>query len=330
MKTLSFLMKITVVVGLLFLIAKNGFLSIDATLAAFSRWNYVVPGFILAFIAQLMGIYRWHCFLKTQDIHLPFMTVFKLVFIGLFFNIALPGAVSGDIIKAHYVGKVVTGKRAKGFSSIFFDRVVGVSALIYVSAVALIISGLQSWTHSIPIVLQRFVFGLAILVTVSFAYLFLIGDTKDPVLKTFRYLENKQKKFGSLTRIYEGLREYRNHGVTVFWMTVYSMLIHATVLSSFVCFCYALGEMQLQPLGLFVLMPLAMIVTVIPIAPGGLGTGHAAFLFLLRIMGSDRGADLFNMILSLQIVLGLFGALIYLRFKAEDPSIGLDQLEKSV
>ncbi|MCM0604878.1 MAG: flippase-like domain-containing protein [Xanthomonadaceae bacterium] len=330
MKNLRLFIKIAIVVGLLVLISKNGFLSLDATFTAFSRWNYILPGFLLAFIAQVMGVYRWHRLLKAQDIHLPFFTIFRLVFIGLFFNIALPGAISGDIVKAHYVGKVVPGKRAKGFSSIFFDRVIGVAALIYVSAVALMISGIQGWSQSIPPVLQKFVFGLAFLETAGFSYLYLFGESRDPVLKSFRFLEKKQKKFGSITRIYEGLREYRNHGITVFWMTAYSMVIHATVLSSFVCFCYALGEIQLAPLGLFVLMPLAMIVTAIPVAPGGLGTGHAAFLFLLRIMGSDRGADLFNLILSFQIFMGLLGAFVYLRFKAEDPSIGIDQLEKTV
>lgn len=326
MKYLKLAFKVLIVVGLLFLISKNGFLSISGTLSAFSHWNFMLPGFLMLLCSQFLGIYRWKYLLEAQGISTPFNTIVRVSFIGLFFNIALPGAVSGDLVKAHYIGKIASGKRAKGFSSIFFDRVVGVAALIFVSATALTMSHFQGWSNSIPVGLQRFVFGLAFTVFAAFCYLFFIKDQYDPFLKSIRYLEKKNKKMGSVTRIYEGLLEYRNHQKTVLLMTGLSMVIHGLTLSCYVCFCYALGETYLQPLGLFTLMPLAMIVTVIPVAPGGLGTGHAAFLFLLKIMGSDRGADLFNLILSFQILMGLIGAVVYLRFKAEDPSISIDQL----
>lgn len=321
MNKFNSLIKLGIVAGLLYLIVKNGFISVEATQKAFSNWPYMISAFTLLLMSQFLGMYRWKHLLHVQQIELPFGTVAGLSFIGVFFNIALPGAVSGDIVKAHYVGKVAPGKRAKGFSSIFFDRVIGVSALVLVSAFALALSQLQGWSHSIPASLQAFVYGLGISVFLGFTYLFLVHEQMDPFLKVLRMLEAKSSKFGSLTRIYEGLKEYQNHRRPVFLMLAVSMVIHACTLSAYVLYCYALGETQLPALGLFVLMPLAMIVTVIPIAPGGLGTGHAAFLFLLRIMGSDRGADLFNLILLFQIALGMIGAIIYLRFKAQDPSI---------
>ena len=327
MLNIKTLIKFLVVAALLYFMGSKGFLSLTALQKAFTEWNYMIPAYALLFCGSFMSMYRWQFLLRVQKLDLNFAMIVKLSFIGQFFNIALPGAVSGDIVKAHYVAKSAAGMRAKSFSSIFFDRVIGLSALVLVSMIALLISQIAGWGLSIPQSLKIFVYGLGTSVLLGFGYLFLVREHHDPLLMILRKLEKKITLIGSITRIYEGLREYQNHRKTVFLMILLSMVTHGMCLSSYVLFCYALGEHQLPPLGLFVLMPLAMVVTAIPLAPGGMGTGHAAFLFLLKIMGSDRGADLFNLILTFQVFFGLLGAIVYLRFKSHDPSLNMHNLE---
>jgi glycosyltransferase 2 family protein len=57
-------------------------------------------------------------------------------------------------------------------------------------------------------------------------------------------------------------------------------------------------------------VPLALLMTALPLAPGGIGTGHAAFYFFFLELGSEAGADLFTMFLAAQLLIALVGGLI--------------------
>ena len=41
--------------------------------------------------------------------------------------------------------------------------------------------------------------------------------------------------------------------------------------------------------------PLAILVTALPLAPGGMGVGHVAFEEVLGIVGISGGANIFNL-----------------------------------
>src|SRR5689334_22848414 len=98
------------VVALLYYLAKKGFLSLDAMRNAFEQWQYIASAYLLLLLAGFASIYRWHILVKAQGIEFPLLRTFELSYVGIFFNIALPGAVSGDVVKAIYVGREVEGK----------------------------------------------------------------------------------------------------------------------------------------------------------------------------------------------------------------------------
>jgi uncharacterized membrane protein YbhN (UPF0104 family) len=89
---------------------------------------------------------------------------------------------------------------------------------------------------------------------------------------------------------------------------------------------YALGETQLTLLPVYVVVPIGLLITAIPVLPAGVGTGHAAFLYLFGLLGSQRGADIFSLYALGQILTGAIGGLIYLRFRATEPSPALSSV----
>ena len=135
------------VVCLLYFLFKQGFLSIELTAQAFKKWDRVVPAALATGVATGLGVVRWQYLLRAQNIRLGWGRVLELSLVGNFFNIALPGAVSGDFVKAVYVGQDTQGQKAKAFGSILFDRVAGLSALVVVAAAALLL-GLNDFVHS--------------------------------------------------------------------------------------------------------------------------------------------------------------------------------------
>ncbi len=315
-KKIQFIIKASFVTGLLVFLSKKGFMSVEATRQAFQQWDLLLTGYLALLFTSVLSVVRWHYLLKAQEIHLPFSRIFQLAFIGNFFNIALPGAVSGDVIKAIYVAKESPGKRAHSLSSILFDRVAGVSALVFVSLGAIIASTGNVWAGKLLNTIQLVVALFGGCVFAFYVYLFLIKENFDPLLKLFRFLESKYNFFGSFTRIYEGIRTYHHSKGVVIGSLFLSAIIHLLVTFACIQFTYATGETQLPWLALMIVIPLGLFFTAIPVMPAGIGTGHAAFLALYALLDSQRGADIFNLFLLYQLFQGAMGGLIYLRFKA--------------
>lgn len=302
------------VAGLLYFLAQKGFISLKDTQRAFTQWQIILPAMSVLVANFFLGALRWQWLLKAQGIHLGLKRTVQLSFIGNFFNIALPGAVSGDFVKAYYIGKEVAGKRGRSFGSILFDRVAGLSALVLLAAGASLFATGES-SHRLLIATRPFLLIAAFCMTAFYSYLFLVREHKDPVLMALRSMEKKMAKFESITRIYLGLRHYHGHKGTVIRVIALSLLIHLIVGWACLQFASALGEGGMPLFGLYVAVPLGLLVTAIPVAPAGVGTGHAAFLYLFSLLGSGRGADVFTLLAISNLLMGAVGGLIYLRFK---------------
>ncbi len=316
--------KLSLVIFLFYLLYKKDLISFSATRKALLQWDESLPAMVILFLLTFVGIIRWQWLLYAQNISLKWLRTTQLHFIGQFFNVALPGAVSGDFVKAFYIANEVQGMRGRAFGSILFDRVAGLSALVLVSAGAL-------GVHYRAIEGTPLVKGIWILLSVAascvvafYSYLFLVQESHDPLLRGFKALENKFPRTGSLTRIYIGLRHYHSHRWTVLKAISISILIHLSVAWTFVCFARALGDVQIDPYNVFIIVPLGLLINAIPIMPAGIGTGHIAFAALFDMLGSKHGADIFNLFLLIQFFVSAIGGVVYLRFRTHEPKPTLE------
>lgn len=311
--------KVGLVAGLLYLLGQRGFLSYEKTRAAFSHSGLMFAAIFTMLSTAFIGALRWQWLLRAQGIEFPYSKTLRLAFIGNFFNIALPGAVSGDVVKAFYVADLVPGLRGRAFGSILFDRIVGLSALVFVAAGALLLRIESLWGSVFLNAIYFFVVTAAVVVLCLYAYLFLVREDKDPLLAALKKLEKKNEKLGSLGRIYEGMRHYHSHRITVLKVLGVSILIHLAVGTCYVLFMKSLEVSGLDPALFFIVVPLGLLVTAVPVAPAGIGTGHYAFAHLFLLLGTDRGADVFTLFAICQLLIGAIGGLVYLRYKKSGP-----------
>lgn len=318
-KLLSYSIKVSLVGILLYFLVKKGFLSLTNTQNAFAHWDKLSIVFIIMMINTCLGFIRWQWLLRAQNIVIPWKRVIQLAFIGHFFNVALPGAVSGDLIKAFYIGKEIDGQRGRAFGAILFDRILGVSALGLVSAGAIIV-GFSTFQGSILLSALRVMISCAAFATLAFyTYLFLVREQHDPLLIFFKKLELRFKRASSLTRIYEGVRHYHHHKKVVLKCLILSLYVHVSIAYASLLLVQALGDYSTPLIALMVVVPLGLLVTAVPIAPAGIGTGHAAYLYLFQLMGSPQGADVYTLFALFSLFIGGIGGLVYLRFRAKEP-----------
>ncbi|MEW5854183.1 MAG: lysylphosphatidylglycerol synthase transmembrane domain-containing protein [Myxococcota bacterium] len=314
------LLKLGLVGGLLYVLVQKGFLSLDKTREAFTRPLPMVAGMLLLVSTSLASAFRWQLLLRAQSLVIPFSRTVQLQFIGLFFNIALPGAVSGDFVKAFYVGQEAPERRARTFGSILFDRVLGLSALMVVSSLAMLLGSNFTGDATTVGALKLLVHGMAAGVVGFYAYLFLVNPERDLLLKLLTAIHTRIPRLAAITGVYEGMRHYHHHRGTVLRALGLSAVIHLTVGVAFLFFSRAMGEGQLALHDLYTVVPTGLLITTIPVAPVGVGTGHAAFLFLFRLLGSERGADIFTLMVLTQFLIGAVGGLVYLRFRSHEPA----------
>ena len=93
--------------------------------------------------------------------------------------------------------------------------------------------------------------------------------------------------------------------------------IHSLIAMIFFQVAHLIGVKDMNLATQFFLMPIGLITVAIPIAPGGIGIGHAAFESLYQLAGLSGGADIFNVFIIVQLGIFLLGGIPYFLYSSE-------------
>jgi uncharacterized protein (TIRG00374 family) len=264
----------------------------------------------------LSGALRWQVLLRTHGADLGFLPTLKLSLIGMFFNIALPGAVSGDLVKGLHLTSRFKEKRAAIFGTIVLDRMLGVSAMVFIGAFSAALSLLVPWGGALPSVLLYSIGVAGSLAFLFFVYLF-ASAKRDPLHELLRWLCLRIPKLGAVERLYGSIMAYRAHPRRVIKAVLLSLAIHLLLILMAYFITEAISANALPVFPIAVIVPIGMLATTIPVLPAGVGTGHAAFYALFMMVGSNLGAEVFSMIVLYQVLVGAVGGLVYLKVLSE-------------
>lgn len=321
--TSKLVLKILFVALLLGFLSRKGLISLAEMRKVLDHPYRLATALLAMTAATLIAISRWKLLLEAQGVRISWQKTARLNLIGGFFNLALPGAVSGDIVKAFYIARENPGKRGHVFGSILFDRIIGVSGLVLVATLALLLGlGPLEGSRLIAAV-QGFVLVAFSCVLAFYGVLFMVPTEKDPILRVLALATGRFKGAASLNRIYEGIRNYHPHRRMVLSSLGLSCIIHFLAALACMEFFFILEPASAaypDLLGAFVAVPLGLLVTAVPVAPAGVGTGHAAFSWLFLLLDSSAGANIFSLNVLVQVLFGALGGLVYLRYRSEIPT----------
>ena len=143
---LSFL-KIGFAVGIFVYLLKSGKVDFQKIRAALSDAPWILFSLLGMGVSLALTTWRWRLLLVSQGVPVSFKKSLKLVFIGHFFNIVIPGSVSGDIVKAYYISK---GEKNKLITtlSVMMDRFIGLVSLLVIAFFAVLLN--YSFIQSVP------------------------------------------------------------------------------------------------------------------------------------------------------------------------------------
>jgi hypothetical protein len=254
---------------------------------------------------------RWRSILRARSSgRFPVAQLLKITWIGQFFSSVLPGSVSGDLIKILYVQKYDSNLSKKFlFASIFIDRLMGLSGLI-------LLVGISSFFFSDHILENAPAMGPLLRIN----YLLVILVMSALIIFSFAHhliekiLDQGKKLF--FPQLWEKL--------IVFWsdlVTIKKQLIQAVALSIitqligmivFWVLIYPFVESKMDFVQALAFIPLGLMTLALPVAPSGLGVGHAIFQKLFEFSGIENGASLFNLYFVVTLSLNVLGVIPYL------------------
>jgi uncharacterized protein (TIRG00374 family) len=269
-------------------------------------WHYVFLAVATYMLALAVITKRLQSVFRVQHIHLTFRETYYLTWVGLFFNLFLPSAVGGDIVKAYYAYKH-SHKKVQSTTSVIWDRLLGFSALIGVAMIAV-------WVYSKELNDIR----LDYLVYIFLAFFFgvMLFFSSRHVARPFRFLKNlipSQKLRLLLEEIYISLYSYKGHLGTLVFTLFLSLVGQSLFILVHYWLTLAVGA-KMDIWLFFILIPILSIVTMAP-SLGGLGVREAAVIYLFKPYMANERALALSLLLDMLIYVLSFGAGIVFAFK---------------
>jgi len=285
---------------------------------------------VLVLVVVPMATFRWWLLLRAIGVQVKPKQIFILTWIGNFFNTTLPGAVTGDVVKGYYVIKAQQEEgRTRAFMTLLIDRFVGLFGLIVMAFLALVFNLelilSQERLHSLAWMITILFGGTVLFYTIA---LFPFTEGRDPFIRLFQRLPAKKISL----KVYSAFKSYQHQKTTLLLTLLLSIGIHTLIALLFFQVANLMGIEDMELATQFFLMPIGLITVAIPLAPGGIGIGHAAFESLYQLVGYSGGADIFNLFIIVQLGVFLLGGIPYFLYssKYKIPAEQQDLLEEEV
>ncbi|MBL6992080.1 MAG: flippase-like domain-containing protein [Bacteriovoracaceae bacterium] len=283
------------------------------------KWEWFLCLSLLV-LSDVIASLRWKVILtKSTEQKLSMLHALQLTWIGLFFNTVLPGIISGDLIKVYYTAKRNYVRRTHTFSTIIYDRLIGLFGLLILYSFGIIFwkKELLMYGDQAKYLIHS---GEAIGVALPLFFIFLFMSK--------RHLA----EVISLTKRIPFLGTHTNNFLQILLdITTNKIITLASIFLSILaqlCAILAFWFIMNPAVGgrfplevAFCVVPLGVLTTAIPITPAGLGIGHLAFDVLMQLFNFSSGASLFNIFIAgimFVNLLGIFPYILYSDKKLKD------------
>lgn len=245
---------------------------------------------------------------------MPLWEIVKINWIGQFFSSVLPGSVSGDLIKLFYIQTMDKELSKKFvFASILIDRVMGLSGLILLVGISsLLFSGHILASAPNMESLLKINYLLMVIVISGLLLFFFCHPFVERLLELGRDKTKLSGVFDKLLTLFSDLVSIKQRMIRSVLISIVlqfiAVLIFWSLISPFVT-----GKMDFVQALAFI--PIGLMTLALPIAPSGLGVGHAIFQKLFEFFEINNGASLFNLYFVVTMVINILGVVPYLLFK---------------
>ena len=265
----------------------------------------LISAFSIHGINLIPRTYKWKLILAVQKIYVPFKTLLIFSFTSSFFNMFLPTAYGGDVVRAYDVSKY-SNKKLESVTSILVDRGSGALALFLIAAFALLFG--YALIQDIRLVL--FTIGTLSLILVFIIIIYNKEEIKKIkiITKVITILDRKD----ILKNSYDTFHIYRYHRRESIEILALSFLAQVIAILYYPLIAYSFG-LDVPFVYFLVVIPIITVILMLPISIGGIGVREAAFIFFFKNVGvlPYEAVSMSIVAFGLTIIWSLIGGVVY-------------------
>jgi glycosyltransferase 2 family protein len=266
---------------------------------------FIAAAFASYFVGYMVSVARWRVLLAVQGIRPRFSYLYWSFMIGVFFNQLLPTTIGGDVARYQYTA---AGGRGAALSAVLLDRVFGtVSLMIFAMAGLALVHG----NEALPQGLLRPVAALLVVGLLILVFAFLLPGAASSLLRRAVLMLPRGGR-GPFEKLLAAFAPFRGRHYVAFAALGWSLVLQCVVVGHYYLAGLALGIEV--PLGAYVfIVPLATVVTALPISINGIGVREGILGYLLGLYGVDPSTSLvFAWVLYAMLLgQGLLGGVVF-------------------
>jgi uncharacterized protein (TIRG00374 family) len=270
---------------------------------------------VLMAMTIVLGVVRWRMVLGVHGLNLPWSRAAEISLVAHFFNSFLLGSTGGDLMKAYYAARETHHKKTEAVMTVFADRLIGLWAMLLFAAIMMLANLDLLANHHRLRVLAVLVIAMTVACTIL-AFLAFRGG----VSKGWEGARDWLRRLPRGERVERSLESCREFGRQPFFLTKtlsVSMALNAFCVLQLLALCRGL-HINIPTLALFMIVPIIICISAVPITPAGLGVRENLFVFLLS--GPLHVAPTLALALSLLAYAGslfwsIIGGMVYVAFR---------------
>ena len=267
----------------------------------------LAAGLAMVSLVYPMQTFRWWVLMRCRGMDVPLCRAFRLMMVGSFFNLCMPGMTGGDVVKAYYAAKN-SGRGADAVMSVIFDRVAGLLALVLLAGVA----GLFMLDHPVARQVVAYIWlGAAGLAAAAAVYY------SGPLRRLMRVekLLAKLPAGAVFTAVDQAAVAYGRHKRHVLAAVLVSVPVHILLAMAVTTAAYAFGvdSAEVTPGFMLTVVPVLSMAGSLPLTYQGLGVMEGLGRVLIEHATFNQIVGMLMMLRLFQIVWSLGGSLFLLR-----------------
>jgi uncharacterized protein (TIRG00374 family) len=231
-------------------------------------------------LTVVLGMVRWRMVMAGEGLNLPWRRAWSISLIAHFFNSLLLGSTGGDLIKAYYAARETHHKKTEAVVTVFIDRLLGLWAMLLFACIMMIPNATLLLAHRPLGVCSIVTLGMLGGATAVLVAAFWGGVSR--VLPGSRNWIKRLPKADVIERSLEACRRTGGKARMLATATIISMLLNTFCVIQVWILARGLG-LTIPPMALFVIVPIIICISALPITPNGLGVRENLFAIMLMV-----------------------------------------------
>ncbi len=258
---------------------------------------------LLLTVSRWLGALRTSTLSALHDLRLSTARLFEISCVSTLYGIALPGTLSGGIVRWYRIGAPQRNHSA-ATALVVFERLFEYTALVLLGLIGWLLDPTLEPTPALAWTLAAIAAALVALCALTLSRLPARAARRLAALPLRHELAERVRS--ATTRTLDALSLYRDHTTSLTTFAI-SVGVHLVATTALYLMAHAL-EIDLSYFTALWLRACTMVVTAAPLTPAGLGVREISTVLLLATVGVDTASAL--ALSMLQLVALLFFALL--------------------